>query len=104
MKQNLSTVEALLRTAQPPKRLSNKEIKVRAKAICQDIVAQGGSVHKEQLREITAKHGMVFTSVGALFASGYLRASSKGIIVARRGMAVRGKGKKRERRVPPKKR
>ena len=104
LKRNLAAVEALLRTAQPPKRLSNKQVRARARAICQDIKARGGAVQKDQLREIIAKHGMAFTSVGALFGGGYLRESSKGITVGKRGITVPGKAKGKTRRVMKKRR
>ncbi len=88
MKQDLAAVEVLLRTADPPHRLSKANVRSRAQAICREVQAHGSTVRPERLRAITSKHKMPFSSVGALFAGGYLKKSAKGVSLGKRGLAA----------------
>ena len=88
LKRDLQVVEEVLRVAQPARRLTRGEIRTRARNICRSLKAQGRTVSDDALREIVAKHGMPFASVGALFNSGYLRKSKKGIALGRKGLAA----------------
>jgi hypothetical protein len=85
---SIVAVDELLKTAQPPRRLSVADIRKRALAICKDIQAHGGSVSKEQLKAIVTKHGMPYTAVGALYAGGYVRAIGKRLEVGPRTLKV----------------
>ena len=98
MKQDLATVDALLRKAHPPHRLSRANVRSRVQAICREVQAHGSTVEPDRLRAITAKHKMPFSSVGALFSAGYLRKSANGISLGKRGLAAVVGAKRKGRR------
>lgn len=86
LKENIATVEQLLKTAESPRRLSDADIKKRVASICRDLGSSGAT--DSQLREIVTKHSMPYHAVGALFAGGYLKRTSKGTVLGSRGRAL----------------
>ena len=94
----LTSIEELLQHAKPPQRLSKEAIRKRAQSICERVRKQGGTVSRDELRKIAAKHGIQFTAIGALVGSGYLRTVKNGFAIGKRGTTFRAKTGHRRRR------
>ncbi|MBI4032078.1 hypothetical protein HY374_00020 [Candidatus Berkelbacteria bacterium] len=79
----MAAVDELLKTAQPPRRLSDNDIGKRAMAICADIREAGGTVSKDHLRPIVAMHGMPYAAVGRdVGCAGYLERRGRDVGMA----------------------
>jgi hypothetical protein len=82
LSEGVKAIDELLSTAATPKRLSDRQVKQRALAICSQVRKHGGRVSPDQLKTIVLKHGMPFTAVGALFSGRYLTKRGDHIMVA----------------------
>jgi|GEM_PF-6403574 len=89
LRRELVVVQQMLKTAHPPRRLSDRDIRERALAICAEIRKRGGSVDQDVLRTIVSKRGMPFTAVGSLYSGGYLRKTKTGVALAGRSQRAR---------------
>lgn len=89
LQHELLQIERLLKTVQPARRLSDQDARKRVVAICQTIKSRGGSVTRDQLREICQKHKLRFTTVGALFRNGFLRMTGDKAALTKRGLAAK---------------
>jgi hypothetical protein len=78
----VKAIDELLATAATPKRMSDRQVKQRALAICSAVRKHGTRVTRDQLKAIVLKHGMPFTAVGALFSGHYLKKQGDHILVA----------------------
>ncbi|MBI5851769.1 MAG: hypothetical protein HZB39_12195 [Planctomycetes bacterium] len=85
----LLQIERLLKTAQPARRLSDQDVRNRVVAICQTIKSRGGSVTRDQLREICQEHKLRFTTVGALFRNGFLWMVGGKASLTKRGLTAK---------------
>ena len=88
LRKDLAGIESLLGNAAAPKRLSRAEIRDRATRISLSIKERGGPVSRDELREITKRHGFPFNAVGSLFVAGYLRKTGKGVTLGKGSLAV----------------
>lgn len=89
LQHELLQIERLLKTAQPARRLSDQDARKRVVAICQTIKSRGGSVTRDQLREVCQKHKLRFTTVGALFRNGFLRMAGNKVGLTKRGQSAK---------------
>ena len=85
LKRDLAAVEELLTKAHEPRRLSRKDTRLRALAICKDVTSHGKPIWEKQLRGIVERHGMPYAAVGSLFGARYLKRSKKGIELGKLG-------------------
>ena len=89
LQHELLQIDRLLKTAQPARRLSDRDARKRVVAICQTIKARGGSVTRDQLREICQKHKLRFTTVGALFRNRFMKMTGKRVSLTKLGLRAR---------------
>ena len=76
LKKQLARTDTLLRTASAPKQRTASQAQQRARKICAEIKASGGTVTRDELQAIAKRHGFPFTSIGVLYVTGYLKKST----------------------------